>query len=137
MLQATPWTGILIATLAAMVIGAAWFGALAKPWMAAAGLDEARVKEGESPLLYLVAIIAHAVMAWVLSRIIFHAGGGSVGIGDGLISGFLAWLGFAAMPLVVTHRFQLRPWSLTLIDAGHYLVVLLVQGAILGWWMSA
>jgi hypothetical protein len=28
----------------------------------------------------------------------------------------------------------MKPWSLTIIDAGHYLVVLLAQGAIIGWW---
>ena len=135
--MSAPWIGILIATVAAMAVGAAWYGGLAKPWLAAAGLDADEVKEGENPLMYAVAALAHLVMAWVLSGVIFHAAGGDgVSIGDGVISAFLAWLGFAAVPLVVTHRFQMRPWSLTLIDAGHYLAVLIVQGAILGWWMS-
>ena len=136
--MSAPWIGILIATVAAMAVGAAWYGTLAKAWMTAAGLSAEAVKEGESPVIYAVAAAAHLVMAWVLSGVIFHAAGADgVSIGDGVVSAFLAWLGFAAVPLVVTHRFQMRPWSLTALDAGHYLAVLVVQGAILGWWMSA
>ena len=34
--------------------------------------------------------------------------------------------------MLVNHRFQGQGWKLTLIDAGHWLGVLLVMGAVLG-----
>ena len=36
--------------------------------------------------------------------------------------------------MAVNHAFQGAKRSLTLIDGGHWLGVLLIQGAILGWW---
>ena len=136
MLESTPWIGILIATVAAMAVGAAWYGALGNPWMRAAGVTREEVERGEGPALYALAALAHLVMAWAVAGLIFHIAPQG-GIGAGVAGAFFAWLGFAAVPLVVTHRFQMRPWTLTAIDAGHYLVLLLVQGAVLGWWMTA
>ena len=52
----------------------------------------------------------------------------------GIISGFLLWLGFVITTMAVNHTFQGARRSLTLIDGGHWLGVLLIQGAILGWW---
>ena len=34
---------------------------------------------------------------------------------------------------IVNHRFQGLSWNLTLIDGGHWLGVLLVQGIVIGW----
>ncbi|MFV0296607.1 MAG: hypothetical protein ACK5JT_10870 [Hyphomicrobiaceae bacterium] len=39
-------------------------------------------------------------------------------------------MGFVATAIVVNHQFQMRNPMLTLIDAGHWLGVLLIQGAI-------
>jgi hypothetical protein len=35
--------------------------------------------------------------------------------------------------MAVNYTFQRRPLVLTLIDAGHFLIVLIVMGAIIGW----
>jgi len=42
------------------------------------------------------------------------------------------WAGFIAAPMIVNHRFQGSPWMLTLIDAGHWLGVLIVMGLVIG-----
>ncbi|MEM1316835.1 MAG: DUF1761 domain-containing protein [Pseudomonadota bacterium] len=136
MMDSIPWIGVICATIATMVVGAAWYGGLAKPWMAASGVTEEQAKANEGPSLYIIAIIAHFVMAVVLSLVTSQMSPEG-GIGSGMANAFLLWLGFAAVPLIVTHRFQMRSWSLTLLDIGHYLLVLLVQGAVLGWFMAA
>ncbi|EFL89673.1 DUF1761 domain-containing protein [Ahrensia sp. R2A130] len=136
MLDSIPWIGVICATFATMLVGAGWYGGWAQSWMKAAGITEEQVNAGASPVLYIIAVIAHFVMAVVLSGVITHISPQG-GIADGMFNGLLVWTGFSAVPLVVTHRFQMRPWSLTLLDAGHYLVVLLVQGAVLGWFMAA
>ena len=137
MLATIDWVGVLVATVVSMAIGAAWYGAFAKPWMAAARFDEdevRRVEANDRPWIYAVAALCHLVMAIVLGLLMASWG---AGIGRGIGLGILVWLGFVATSMCVNHRFQFRPWSLTLIDSGHYLVVLVEQGAILGWFMGS
>lgn len=130
------WIAIGIATIVSMAIGAAWYSGLAKPWIAANGFTEEQVKAVEAndqPIIYVIAAITHVVMAFILSGVIIHAAGDVITIGDGLLTGFLVWLGFVLTSMTVNHRFQFKPWSLTVIDSGHYLLVLLAQGAIIGY----
>jgi hypothetical protein len=134
MIESVNWIAIAVAVVASMIIGAAWFGLFAKPWMKAAALspDEiARVEGNENPGKYGIAVLTHIIMAWVLSGVIGHAG--EMTLANGMLTAFLCWAGFIVTTITVTDRFQLRSWNLTLIDCGHYLLVLLAQGAIIGW----
>lgn len=134
MLQNVNLIAVLVAAVASMAIGAAWYSTLAKPWMAAVGFDEETVKKGDNPIIYVIAVICHFIMAYVLTGVIYHASpGGEMTIYTGLLSAFLIWAGFVVTTMIVNHRFQMKSWMLTIIDAGHYLLVMLAQGAILGW----
>ena len=84
-----------------------------------------------NPIIYVFAALAHLVMAIVLAGLIGHLG--EVSLWRGIVSAMFVWSGFVATTMIVNHRFQMKPWSLTVIDAGHYLFVLLAQGAIIGW----
>lgn len=42
------------------------------------------------------------------------------------------WVGFVITSMILNHRYQGAPWSLTLIDGGYLLGVLLVQGVVIG-----
>lgn len=130
------WWAILLAAGASFLFGGAWYGALSKIWMDAAGLDEAKLKGSgsPSPAPFVITFAAQIVMAWVLAGLLLHmAKGGLPGnVKNGTISAFLIWLGFVVTTLVVNHQFQMQKRMLTLIDAGHWLGVLLIQGAILG-----
>lgn len=136
MMESVNWIAIAVATVASMAIGAAWYSGLSKPWIRANGFSEEQVKaieKNDTPIIYVIAAICHVVMAFILSGVIIHAGGDSITMGDGLLTAVLLWLGFVLTSMTVNHRFQFKPWSLTLIDSGHYLVVMLAQGAIIGW----
>jgi len=129
----TNYWAIMLAAAASFMFGAVWYGTFAKPWMAAIGKTEAEIRgTGQTPILYLVAIIAQLVMAWVLAGLIGHLGPGQVTLKNGVISGAFAWLGFVVTTLAVNHGFQGAQRSLTVIDGGHWLGVLLIQGAIIG-----
>ncbi len=78
----------------------------------------------------VLTFIAELVMAWMLAGLLGHLG--SVDIKTGLIAAVSLWVGFVATVMLVDHRFQRASWALTLIDGGHWLGVLLVQGAMLG-----
>ncbi len=134
MFASVNWVAIIIATLVSMGIGAGWYSFLAKPWIAANGFTDEQIKSVEAndqPIIYVIAAFCHLVMAFILSGVIIHAG--EMTLGNGLLTAFLIWFGFVLTTMTVNHRFQFKPWSLTAIDSGHYLIVLLAQGAIIGW----
>ena len=125
------YLALLLAVIASMAVGAAWYSTLAKPWMRAAGLTQEQIEADGSALAYVIAAACHALMAYVLIGVIYHSG--PVTVMNGVMSALFIWGGFVMTSMIVNHRFQMRPWNLTFIDAGHYLLVLLAQGAILGW----
>lgn len=130
------YLAILVATGVAFMFGGIWYGALAKPWMAAAGIDdemmEASKRSGKTTRLMISAFLGSLVMAWVLAGLIAHLGKGQVTIYNGIVSAAFCWLGFVATTLVTNHGFQMQLGRLTLIDGGHWLGVMLIQGAIIG-----
>lgn len=123
---------VVAAAAASFIFGGAWYGGLSKQWLAAIGKTEAEIKSaGRSlPVLFLITIIAQIVMAGVLAGILGHFG--QVTVTSGVITAALLWLGFVATTIVVNHGYQGSRWSLTAIDGGHWLGVLLIQGAVLG-----
>ena len=126
-----------VAAIASFLFGGLWYGVLAKQWMAAAKLDEAKIKGSGQPVGTLViTIVAQLFMAWMLSGLLLHmAKAGLPGtVKNGMITALFIWAGFIVTTLVVNHRFQMQSWALTFIDAGHWLGVLLIQGLILGRW---
>ena len=135
---------IVLAAIAAFVFGAIWYSTLSRQWMAArnmtaADMDKAKANMGPVPVPYIITFVAELIMAWMLAGVLLHLarGGMTVSVKAGMISGFFVWFGFVMTTLVTNHAFQGAKRSLTLIDGGHWLGVLLIQGAILGWWSVA
>ncbi len=131
----TVWA-LPLAAVVGFLFGGLWYMALAGPWMRAVGLSKDRIAAagGQTPFMLALTFAAQLVMAWMLAGVILHmqrAGIKATAV-NGMISGAFIWFGFVATTLAVSHRYQLRPWSLTAIDGGHWLGVLLLQGAILG-----
>ena len=78
----------------------------------------------------IYAFVADLVMAWVLAGVLGHLG--ALTLRAGLISAALCWLGFVMTTLTVNNTFAHRDWRLLWIDGGHWLVALLLMGAIIG-----
>jgi hypothetical protein len=131
------YLAILIAAVAGYAFGAAWYMTLSQQWLAAQGktLADVRPQNGERPsmLPFAIAAAANLVMAWVLAGVIGHLGPGQVTARNGLISGFFVFLGFVATTLVTNNAFQKARPSLSIIDGGHWLGVLLLQGLVIGY----
>jgi hypothetical protein len=134
------YLAIVLAAVAAWLAGAVWYGALAKPWVAAQGKTMAEFKAQQeaqrgSPMAYapfVIAFVAELVMAWMLAGTLGHLGAGQVTLRNGLITAFFLWLGFVLTTMAVNYAFGGRKPMLFAIDAGHWLLVLLVEGAIIG-----
>ena len=134
------YLAVLVAAVAGWLVGAAWYNVLANHWVAAQGKtmevfkqEQAAMKgDPKAYMPFVLAFVANLVMAWVLAGLIGHLGPGQVTIRNGVISGAFAWLGFVVTTITVNYAFGGRKPKLTAIDAGHWLAVLVVQGAIIG-----
>lgn len=128
------YMAVVAAAVLSFLFGAAWYGVLAKPWMAALDRTAEDIRNSARPLpvLLTLTMVAQFLMAWVLAGLIGHLGQGQVTLANGVISAAFVWAGFVATTLIVNHGFQGSRWSLTMIDGGHWLGVLLIQGAVIG-----
>jgi hypothetical protein len=129
------WLAVIVAGVAGWLVGAVWYNVLSKQWLAAQGKTMETAKQqaaGQSlPVLLIVVFVANLIMAVMLYGIMTHVGPFTVR--SGMISGALIWFGFVITAMATNYAFQGRKPMLTVIDGGYWLVVLLVIGAILGW----
>lgn len=129
----TNFLAVIIAAVAAFVVGAVYYGALGKWWMKAARIEPRAGAGGmPAPSLLVTSLVAELVMATVLAGAIGHLGAGQVTLRNGVISALILWAGFMATTLAVNQRYQGFGWDLTLIDAGHWLLAAVTMGAIIG-----
>ncbi len=130
------YVSVAAAAAASWVFGAVYYGALGKRWMAALGKTKAEIETQhgkKSPPLFalILSFAAEALMAAVLYGLIFHIAGGP-NIRPSLVTAGFAWVGFVVTVLATNHAYQQAKPSLTLIDSGHWLGVLLIQGLVIG-----
>ena len=125
------WIAVGVAAVASMALGAVWYMVLAKQWMAALGKTRDQVAMGSSVTPFIIAFVMELVMAYSLALFVPRLMGATT-VSNGLIVGFHVWLGFVITSMIINHRYQGSKWSLTLIDGGYLLGVLLVQGLVIG-----
>ncbi len=126
---------VISAAVAGFLFGGIWYGMFSRLWLTATGLDEKEIKKAgwhRNALPFILSFVGLLMMAYVLAGIIGHLGAGQVTVRNGLISAAFVWAGFVLTTHVVNHAFQGARPVLTIIDSGHWLGVLLIQGAIIG-----
>jgi hypothetical protein len=126
------YVAVVIAALAGFGLGAVWYMTLGGVWLRAMGKTAAELTlEGPAKAMpFVISIVALLIMAAMLAGIMGHLG--SVSVRGGVITGALVWLGFVITTMGVNHAFGGAKPMLTLIDGGHWLAVLLIQGAVIG-----
>jgi hypothetical protein len=129
---------IAVAAVAAWSFGAIYYGVLGKAWIAALGetMETLKAKNaGKSGLAkaapFALSFIAELIMAYVLYGLLVHIGIWTMRAG--IISGVICWAGFILTTVAVNNAYPGRKVALTVIDAGHWLGVLAIIGAMLGW----
>ena len=128
---------ILAATAAAWIFGSVWYGTLARPWMAAAGFTDEMMKQNSAkPALvkaspFIISFILEFVMAYMLAVMLRHTAPDGFSLGGALAGAFFLWLGFIITTMTINHRYHFQKWSLTFIDGGHWLGVMLVMAAVM------
>lgn len=132
LLHFNPWA-LLLASLIQWFLGALWFSPLlfVKSWKALVGLKEnERPKSGRYGMV--ISLIASFVITLALAHLILLSKASNVGCGA--LIGALAWLGFYAAPYYSLSLFQDTPFKLIAINAGYWLVGMVISGGLLAVW---
>jgi hypothetical protein len=125
---------VLLAAISSMIVGAIWYmpSFFGKPWMKLAKVDK------NKPYNMVVAMgltfVASLVTAYVLAHVSYLSNQffDRSFFEDAVTTAFWLWLGLTATRFLVHDLFEGRPWKLTLMNAAHELVTLLVMGLIIG-----
>jgi hypothetical protein len=133
------YLAILIAAIAGWLAGAVYYMALGTQWVSAQGSTMEAFKARQAALNgtsaawlpFALAFLANLVMAWVLAGMVGHLG--AVTVRSAVISALFAWAGFVVTTILVNNAFSGRSYKLTAIDAGHWLLALVVMSMVIGW----
>ena len=124
------WVGVLVATIAGLVIGFVWYApqVFGRRWAAGAGIE---LPSGTpAPGILAGTVVLALITAYVLA--VLAKATAVANIADGLVLGILVWLGFVMTWSAQGLLFEKRPTDYVLINIGQGLVSLAVMGAIFG-----
>jgi hypothetical protein len=129
---------IVVAGIAAWIFGAIYYTTLGKAWLAAQGKTAESCKienAGKSTLAkiapFILSYIGALIMGFTLYGILVHMG--NFTLRAGAISGAFCWFGFVLSTVTINNAYGGRKTMLTVIDSAHWLGVLVIIGAIVGW----
>lgn len=121
-----------------MAIGFAWYSdpAFGKQWRKLSGISEAKPKGSDMTKIMVLGLGGGLIMAFILSHAEVFAGSylGTSGLTLGLMTGFWNWLGFMVPILISGYLYEKKPLNLVFINAGYWLVSILVMGVIIVLW---
>jgi hypothetical protein len=133
------FVSVLTGAVLAWLYGAAYYTALAKPWIEAQGMTveshkammAARSRAGFwGP--YAFTLLAELLMGVVIFGILTHSGLWS--LRAGIITGAFCWIGFVVTTVSINNAYAGRRFKLSIIDSGHWLGVLIIIGGTIGAW---
>jgi Protein of unknown function (DUF1761) len=132
------WLAVLAAGIAHMIVGAVWFGAFSKPWMADAhpGVTREQMMASGNPrwawVGYAIGLLVGLFSAYLTSVILRGLGVTTLGPALALTVG--AWIAFTAGRYLTTYLFERRTMRLWAIDVGYPLASMLVTTIIVVLW---
>lgn len=127
---AVNWLAVILASVASFAIGAVWYMALSKQWLAAIGKSRDDI-DSKDVTPFIWSFIVLLVIAYFIA-LLTPAVMGAMSIYNAMLLGGHMWLGFILTSMILNHRYEGRPWSLTIINGGYLLAVVLVDGLVIG-----
>jgi hypothetical protein len=128
------YLAILVAAIVCFLLEAGWYSFFLQSWLDGIGrTSQWQANTGVSPALqFAVALIAEAVIAAAISCLTQLTGAQTALRGIKVAA--LLWLGFVLPVWSTEYVFEVRPWSLFGINAGFWLIGMVLMGAIVGGW---
>jgi Na+-transporting NADH:ubiquinone oxidoreductase subunit NqrE len=126
------WIAVIAATVVNMVVGFIWYSPalFAKPWSKLTGRKMNEMGDGSTS--YIITTVAALIQNIILSYVVGWSGVTTAIKGAWL--GFLIWVAFVAVTQGVNTVFAGGRKKLWAINTGYFLVVLLINGALLAAW---
>ncbi|TGX56182.1 DUF1761 domain-containing protein [Sphingomonas gei] len=126
------WLAIGLAAVAGFVVGGLWYGPLfGKAWMRARGISHEQAAKGNMPLIFGTTFVLNLIAAFMLDHL-YATYDAPLGLHYSLVIAAIVGVGFIATSIGVNYLFSRQPRALFLIDAGYWITIYLVMGAILG-----
>lgn len=122
---------VIVAAAGSFAFGAVWYMTLAKPWMAASGVEVGPDGKpaDDSPLPYIMSAVTALLVAGMMRHMFATSAVDT--IWEGIISGFGIGAFFITPWLMMTNFFVGRPFKLTMVDGGYAIIGCSIIGAIL------
>ena len=125
------WWAILVATLAAFVLGGLWYGPLfGKMWLHALNKSEYDLTPSAVP--FIVSIVTSFITCVVLAWLILVLGISTWE--DGALFGLIVGIAFIACSSVSDGAFCRWSWTLLSIQAGYRILFCVISGVIFAIW---
>lgn len=133
------WLAVVLAAVSSMVVGSLWYmpSVFGKSWTKMTGIKPDKMRgatPGAMAWMYGSVFVASLVTAYILAHVTFLANRffGHSYLMDALSTAFWLWLGFTATRIYVHDTFENRRKLLTMLNAMHELVTVLVMAVIIG-----
>lgn len=127
---------VLVGAVVAMILGFIWYGPLfGKKWAKLSGLSMDKMKP--NPVHMGIMALGALLMSFVLSHAIIFASAylKETGVSAGLMGALWNWLGFVAPVTIGVVLWEGKSWHLWFINAGYYLVSLILMSLVLTLWV--
>ena len=123
---------VLAGSAAFFVVGMIWYGALfGKAWQSAAGLTDEQVEGGNMALIFGLCFVFEFLIAMVLWHLLARTNPAPHVV-------MMMAMGFAIGVMIpamgINYLFQRKPWTLFLIDGGHFLFGMAAMGGVFILW---
>lgn len=129
------WWAVIASMIVSIVLGFIWYGPLfGKMWMKLSGINmPGKPSTGMMVKPIILSLIGAFFMTWVLSMSIglYNAYYATAGFGAAFTMAFMLWLGFHVPAYLNFTGWEGKSWKLFFINAGYWLVFLLISAAII------
>lgn len=128
------WLSLIIATLTPMIIGFVYYhkAVFGKAWMSSIGMTEEKAASGNMGKIMGISLVMSFLIAFFLLQ--WNNGPGQEGtfdsFGHGAAHGAILSI-FVVIPVFITNGlFEQKSWSNMLINAGYWLITLVIMGGL-------
>ena len=131
---------VLVATVAAIILGTAWYGPLfGKQRMRIVGISMGEMTPAVKQSMmksYAILALTTFIMAFVLAHALSFASEitEAEGVLASVTTAIWVWLGFMVAPTISSVLWENRPWKYWFITSGYYLASLILMSVILTVW---
>ena len=122
---------MVLAAVAGFALGGVWYGPLfGKAWQAESGLSDEVMKSGNMPKIFGLTFVLNLFASFILGHVLATYSHPGLVVSVMIASG--VGLGFVATSIGVNYLFARKSLKLFMIDAGYWVVIYSIMGAVFG-----